>query len=254
MVGRHPPIWTRATSSAILAAVRLTSPLLAVIATCLSTVARAEPVTVPADVGVGPAGYYISGLVADDQPFHGGLKISIQGIIDQATLRAHQDHIPTRYRQQALRMREVRMSPSIFIPDAIIVSPKLRNTGIYGVTWRPLSIRLSLVDAEAVHFVLSAGLLVTYAYLHSDLADLPATHFVRPGLDLGAEMEIALTSSFLISFGWASGFYVPQGLGTFGLGRFGEEQTWDALNQTLWHFGQAFIKLHFRFPYTTELE
>jgi hypothetical protein len=229
--------------------------LLFVVAAWLAaTVARAEPVTVPADVGVGPAGYYISGRVADDQPLHSGLKISIQAIIDQATLREHRDHIPVRYRDQALRMREVRISPSIFIPDALIISPKLRSTGIYGVTWRPISVRLSLVDGESVHFVLSAGLLVTYAYLHSDLAAVPATHFVRPGLDLGAEMEIALTSSFLISFGWASGFYVPQGLGTFGLGRFGEEQTWDTLGQTLWHFGQGFIKLHFRFPYTTELK
>jgi hypothetical protein len=215
--------------------------------------ASAEPVTVPADVGVGPAAYVISGPVFDDQPVHGGLKISIQAIIDQATIQAHQERIPARYRNQALQMTEVRVSPSIFIPDALIISPKIRNTGIYGVTWRPISIGLPLVDAAPVRFGLSAGLLVTYAYLYSDLAALPTTHFIRPGLDVGAELEIALAPSFLLSLGWASGFYVPQGLGTLGMGPFGDKQDGNALRQTMWHFGQGFIKLHFRFPYTANL-
>jgi hypothetical protein len=212
--------------------------------------AAAEPVTVPVDVGVGPAGYLISGPVANDQPLHYGLKISIQAIIDQATIHKHQNRIPARFREQALRMKEVRYSPSIFIPDALIISPKLENTGMYGVTWRPISVGVPLVAAGPVSFGLKAGLLLTYAYLYSDLPELPSTHFLRPGLDVGAEMEIALSSGFLISFGWASGFYVPQGLGEMGMGPFGDQQDYSALAQTLWHFGQGFAKLHFRFPYT----
>jgi hypothetical protein len=210
-------------------------------------------VTVPVDVGVGPAGYLVSGPVADDQPLHSGLKISIQAIIDQATIQAHQDRIPAGYRQQALRMSEVRYSPSIFIPDALLISPKIRNTGIYGITWRPISIGVPLIDANPVRLRLAAGLLVTYAYLYSDLATLPATHFIRPGIDVGAELEIAIVPSFLVSCGWASGFYVPQGLGTLGMGAFGDSQDYAALKQTLWHFGQGFVKLHFRFPYTVNL-
>ena len=45
---------------------------------------------------------------------------------------------------------------------------------------------------------------------------------------------------FGVSFGWASAFYVPQQLGTLGLG---------PLDDSVWHVGQAFLKLHFRFPY-----
>jgi len=219
----------------------------------LALPALAEPITVPVDVGVGPAAYVINGPVFDDQPIHTGLKLSVQAIIDQATIRAHQDRIPPSYRQQALRMREVRYTPSIFIPDTLIISPKIRNTGIYGVTWRPLSIGLPVIDEDSVRLRLAAGLLLTYAFLYSDLPEIPTTHFLRPGIDLGAELEIAITPSFLVSLGWSSGFYVPQGLGTFGLGAFGERQDWDALRQTLWHFGQGFVKLHFRFPYTADL-
>jgi hypothetical protein len=226
---------------------------LALVGLLATSLARAEPVTVPVDVGVGPAAYVINGPVYDDQPVHAGLKISIQAIIDQATIKAHQDRVPARYRQQALRMKEVRYSPSIFIPDALFISPKIRNTGIYGVTWRPLSIGLPLIDVAPVRFGLSAGLLVTYAFLYSDLPEIPTTHFIRPGIDVGAELEIAVAPSFLVSLGWASGCYVPQGLGTFGFGALGDDRSWDALRQTLWHFGQGFIKLHFRFPYTTNL-
>jgi hypothetical protein len=227
--------------------------LFAISAACglLAPPVRAEPITVPVDVGVGPAAYLISGPVGDDQPLHAGLKLSVQAIIDQATMRAHQDRVPARYRAQALRMREVRYSPSLFIPDALIISPKIRNTGLYGVTWRPLSIGLPLVDAGPVRCGLSAGLLLTYAFLHSDV--LRTTHFIRPGIDLGAELEVALAPSFLVSLGWSSGFYVPQGLGTFGLGPFADEQSYGALKQTMWHFGQAFLQLHFRFPYTADL-
>lgn len=211
--------------------------------------ARAGRVTVPIDFGIGPAMYLVSGRVAEDQ-LHAGLKISLQAIIDQQTLRAHPERIPRRFRAQAMRLKEVRISPSILIPDALIISPKLRNTALYGVTWRPISIALPLAQGDAARFALGAGLLLTYAYLSSDLATLPTTHFVRPGLDVGAELEIALGPRFLVSVGWSSGFYVPQQLGAFGTGTLDGPEGLDA---TLWHFGQAFLKLHFRFPYTTSL-
>jgi hypothetical protein len=211
--------------------------------------ARAQPVTVPVDLGIGPAMYLISGRVADDQ-LHFGLKISLQAIIDQQTLRAHPERIPPRFRAQVLRLKEVRISPSILIPDALIISPKVRNTGLYGVTWRPLSVTLPLAEGESGRLVLGAGLLLTYAYLTSDLPDIPITHFLRPGIDVGAELEIALGPQFLVSAGWSSGFYVPQQLGAFGTGDLSAP---GALDRTLWHFGQAFLKLHFRFPYATSL-
>ena len=241
------PAWSRAlvhTSTAALLVAVLGTP---------SAVWAGEPVTVPADVGIGPAGFVLTGRVAADQPLHFGLKISIQAIIDQETLRQHQDRIPPRLRRQALRMKEVRYSPSVLIPDAVIVSPALRHTGIYGVTWRPLSLGVSLVDAPGARLQLAAGLLVTYAFIHSDLPQIPTTHFLRPGIDLGAELEFAPRQPFSISFGWASGLYLPQELGGFGFGGSGSGHGDRGLPDILWHIGQAFVKLHFRFPYTTRL-
>jgi hypothetical protein len=191
--------------------------------------------------------------VADDQPLHYGMKFSVQAIIDQATIQANKNRIPPSYRSQAAHVSEIRISPSILIPDAFFISPKSQHTGIYGITWRPISLGLTLVQTSAVRFTLSTGLLLTYAYLYSDLPELPDTHFLRPGLDVGGEIELAFSRSFLISFGWFSGFYIPQGFGTFGMGAFGDKQTSDTLSETMWHFGQGFIKLHFRFPYSANL-
>jgi hypothetical protein len=213
--------------------------------------AHASEVTVPADVAVGPAFYVITGEVARDQPVHFGLKLSVQAIIDQATIRQHQDRIPARYRQQALHVKEVRYSPSILIPDSLIISPAVEHTGIYGITWRPISLGVPLVDTGSTCLRLAAGLLVTYAYIYSDLEAIPTTHFFRPGVDLGADLEIMFTSSFGVSLGWASGFYLPQVLGGFGLAQEGKSVSVGP--DTLWHFGQAYLKLHIRFPYTTTM-
>jgi hypothetical protein len=219
---------------------------LAVLALAAGT-ARAEPVTLPVDVGVGPAGFLWSGRVASDQLFHFGLKISIQAIVDQELIRRYQQRMPPGLRKQALRMKEVRYSPSLLIPDALIISPDVQNTAVYGVSWRPFSAALTLADGPAARLQLAAGLLLTYAYIHSNQPQIPTTHFARPGIDVGAELELAPRAPVGVSVGWASGFYLPQELGGFGLG---QERN---LADVLWHVGQAWLKLHVRFPYTTNL-
>jgi hypothetical protein len=209
--------------------------------------AAAQPVTVPVDVGVGPAGFLLTGRVAEDQPLHFGLKISVQAIIDQATMQRYQHRIPPRLRRRALQMKEVRYSPSLLIPDALILSPAIENTGVYGIGWRPFSVGAVLADGPAARLRLAAGLLVTYAYIHSSLPEIPETHFLRPGIDLGIELELAPSQPFSVSAGWASGFYLPQALGSFAVTSSG------SLSDVLWHIGQAWVKLHFRFPYTTTM-
>ena len=91
----------------------------------------------------------------------------------------------------------------------------------------------------------STGLNLTYAYLTQSDA-LPATHFLRPGIDLAARFELPLSQSWLISFGWTSLFCPPQKLGGT-LTEMGE------LNESIWHIGQAFAQIHYRFPYRVRL-
>lgn len=211
---------------------------------CVASAQRT--VTAPVDVGVGPAAFFFFGPVFDDQPLHTGLKLNVEAVLDKEWLRKNQALIPRKYRSQALKSGEIRFSPAVLalIPDSLIISPKYRNTGMYGATWKPLGIGLPL-SSSPVRFSVDAGLLLTYAYIYSDLDTIGTTHFLRPGLQLGADLEFQLSKSFLISIGWDSALYVPQRLNTFSETK--------PLRESIFHVGQAYLMLHFRFPYTTRL-
>lgn len=215
------------------------SILLTLLATLVP--AGASAVEIPVDVGVGPAAYSITGPVANDQAWHFGLKLSLAAIIDHEMIVRNERKIPPRYRALARGVDEVRVTPSLLIPDALILSPKIRNTGLFGATWRPLAIGLPLTRG-AVRFSVGAGLVLTYAFLYSDT--LPTTHFLRPGLDVGAQVEIAFSRWFLTTVGWSSAFYIPQELGSFAI---------TSADRAMWHFGQAFVRFQVRVPFEAKL-
>ena len=201
-------------------------------------------VTAPVDIAVGPAALFFFGPVFDDQPLHTGLKINVEAVLDQEWLRKNQALIPRKRRGQVSQMGEIRYAPAILalIPDMLIISPRYRNTGMYGATWKPLGFGLGLTPSP-VRLSLDAGLVLTYAYMYSET--LPATHFLRPGLQLSADLEFQLSKSFLVSMGWASAAYLPQRLGSFT-----ETQP---LSGSIFHVGQAYLLLHFRVPVTVSL-
>lgn len=208
-------------------------------------------IEVPVDIGIGPAADFFFGPVMQDQVVHSALKIDLFAVISQELIRRNQNKIPAKYRKYAAGITELRLhrpGPTILIPDSIIISPKVAysanfggNTGIYGATWKPIGIG-TYFGGQTARVNLSVGALLTYAFIHSDV--LPTTHFIRPGLEARAELEVMLAKSFGVSFGWASGFYIPQELGGFGLA---------PLNQSIWHVGQGYFLFHFRFPYKTSI-
>ncbi len=196
-------------------------------------------VEVPVDIGIGPGAHLISGPVAQNQPVHSGLVLSIEAILDKKLLRKFKHRIPQQYRKTVLQMDEIRISHPL-IPDTFFISPKgiVGDTGIYGISFRPIAIGIPLIN-EGIGFDIGIGTRLTYFYLHSD--SLENTHFLRPGLDALAEIEIPFSDRFLVSFGWDSQFYIPQhiGGGVFEVG---------PLDQSIWHVGQGFFKFHFRVP------
>lgn len=202
------------------------------------------PIEVKADVAVGPAGFVVSGPVADDQTFHFGLRLSVAAIIEKETVRANASRVPRRLRKAIARMDgPLRIYPFWWLPNALILAPKVNNTGIFGINFRPFGLGLVLANAPRVD--IGAGLNLTYAYVTSTAFDSP-THFLRPGLDLKAQVEVPLADSFLVSVGWASTFYPPQQLGG-SIVEFGD------LDSSIWHIGQLFLQFHFRFPYKVNL-
>jgi hypothetical protein len=207
-------------------------------------------ITVPVNVAVGPTANFITGPVQDDQLVHTGLKFDVYAVLSQALIRQNLDRVPAQYKRMAANMTEARYAPAVtaLIPHSLEISPAIPGvtgtTGIYGATWSPFNVGLALTTSP-VRLGLELGLLAKLAYIHSE--DLPDTFFARPGLGLEASLEIPFTDVFLISFGWNSQVYIPQKLGL----TFDDFLTTDDLDNSIWHWGQAFVQLHFRFPYTT---
>ena len=222
--------------------------------------AKAARVEEPVDVGVGPATYFINNPIFLHHPVNVGLKISVAAVINRALIRRYRGKIPARYRRLTRRLREVKLRPLVLglIPDSLIISPTFQGTQIYGVIFRPFALGLG-IPLGPLNVSLSAGILLNYTYIISTTQLSPGgptfftqpavqiTHFLRPGIDAKLEFELPISEHFLISFGWASQVYVPQRLGASPFAEFGPFESW------VWHFGQAFLLFHFRFPFETNL-
>ena len=202
--------------------------------------ALAAKVTVPVDVGVGPCAVVPNGDAFAQQPVYGALRFSLQAVIDKETLQQNKKRIPKEYRSMVKDMDEVRITPKIWIPDVVYLSPPVQGTGLYGLGWRFLGVGVPLGPID-----IDAAVIATATYLHGP--GLESTLFLRPGLSAGVEFEQALDtdSTWLFSLGWESRLHIPQELGGFGISA-------DPLND-LWHLGHGYLKVHRRFPYTVRL-
>jgi hypothetical protein len=205
---------------------------------------RKGPVEIPIDIGIGPAAHLITGPVFQDRPVHTGIAFSAEAILDNKALRRLKNRIPSQYRKQVLQMDELRIS-HMLIPRTLYISPAIGDatTGMYGIGFRPISVGIPLLR-DPVRLELDLGLVLSYAYLHSTTLPSP-THFLRPGVDPGVELEIPFSEDFLISFGWRSQLFIPQPVG-------GSVLAVGPLDEAIWHIGQGFLKLHFRFPYEVD--
>ncbi len=214
--------------------------------------AKAE-VTVPVDLAIGPTGNHFFGALGG-QLAHWGLKLDLAAIIDQETIQANKDRIPKKYRKAAAGIKELSYKPFWWLPESLLLSPAVQDTQMWGITWRPVSLGLSLVNAGPLKVSISGGAVLTYAWMagtkwEDEGFDSDSMHFLRPGVDARLDIQIALARSFLVSVGWDSYLYVPQRVGR----DFWQELGDDLLDKSIWHNGQVYLLLHFRFPYTTRL-
>jgi hypothetical protein len=228
------------------------------VAALTATAVSAQTVRVPADVSVGPAAYWFYGALLNDRGAvpHFALAFDLYAIVDQEQIQKNQDRIPANYRNAAAKMDEVRIGPSIFIPNTVYVSPKidaLGQNGLFGLTWRPLALILlsSAKKSDKTAWrkprgraEVDAGLILTTLFLYGDDPRWPFTFFLRPGLDLKISLEAYVTQSFHVSLNFGVQAYVPQQLGSFGFG---------PLDESISFAGFANLKFHYRFPYDAKL-
>lgn len=207
---------------------------------------RSSSVTVPIDIGVAPTFNFMTGPIQQDQLFHTGIRFSVAAVINRELLRDQMHRVPAQYRSALKNTEEVRYNPySLFTPHSLIISPKIYDTGVYGIAFRPLAVGLALTPSP-VRLSVDGGLMLQYMFIHSDTLPSP-THFIRPGAEFRVDLEFPIIpNEVLMSLGWASQLYPPQRVG-------GYPWEWSPLGETIWHVGQAYLMLHIRAPYTTTM-
>lgn len=218
--------------------------LLTMLLALVGAPAAAAELEVPLEIGVGPATHTWFGPVANDQALHGGIVITTDIVLDRAWLQENKERVPARWRSLAGSVDEVRIKPLIFIPDTIIISPKVLDTGMVGASWRPVALGVPLVTSP-VRVGVDVGARLTMAYVWSDSLpssdDPKATFFLRPGLDVSADVVFPLSDTVRVRLGADAHAYVPQKVGAFGLGQPGER---------MWLLARGFLELRVRVPVT----
>ena len=206
--------------------------------------AAKEPVEIKVEVGVGPAYNSFFGSIPNTYDAFYGSHIHLTGVVDQSVVKRYKKKIPKKFRKQVLKSKEVKYRPGILaaIPTTIIVTPS-KDRSAYGAVWDLIGGGLSLGPLGV-----GASLQASYLYLRSGEGEAKLqTHFLRPSLALKAYVPIQLTESFGLSLSWVSSFTVPQPIGGSPL------DVELSREGTLWHMGQAYLSLNFRFPYEVKL-
>lgn len=226
--------------------------------TLVSLPAFAAKVTVPGDVGIGPAGFWFFGPLTNNRGAvpHFGLAFDLAAIIDKDWIEENRDSIPSQYRSMADRVNEVKIGPSLFIPSTLYISPPfdaLGSTGMFGATWTPIGLTLVSTGQKSRHewnksrgrFIIDGHLLLTYIFVFNTGGyAIPTTHFLRPGIQLRTTILLNVTDRFLIGLGGGAQLYIPQQLGSFGIG---------PMSENMWLSAFAFLQFHVRFPYEVSL-
>jgi hypothetical protein len=119
-----------------------------------------------------------------------------------------------------------------------------------GATWGLLGLNLPLTTGP-VKVQLHGKLIVTAAQMTMPTSQDPgagsvATTFLRPGVNLGASVELPLHPRFLVKAGWDEALYVPQKLGG-GIGDLGSG------TDSVWLFGEPYVMAEVRIPFRVDL-
>lgn len=199
--------------------------------------ARAGEVVVALDVAGGPQLILPYGAPEAERALHTGLVFSTRIIVDPKSLREQAEALPWPWKLVALKTKVVRWNPIPYVPDSFIVSPGLGRGSALGLSWRVADVGVAL--AKQPRFTLSgAGRLTWISFFGGDT---PATHFLRPGIEVRAELEIPLSQVWFLAVGYSSQLYIPQAWGAAPW-RIGPREDW------LWHVGQIYLSGHRRQP------
>lgn len=200
---------------------------------------------IPLNLGFGPAVNYFPGSISEDQLFHYALKLDIYAVLDRQFIESHKSRIPKKYREILENKDEFYIS-YLFIPELLIISPKIHNTSMYGISFRPLDLGFDIIKGRKYRMKINPGLNLTYIYIQSDTLfnKSGSMNFLRPGINIKFENIFRISRKFLITAGIDTYFYIPQKL---------EDKSpimeIGNIDESIWFFAQIYLLFNPRVNY-----
>ena len=156
-----------------------------------------QEVEVPINIGIGPAFFWIPGVV--DRELHPGAKFDLYAVITPKLLHENENKIPKKYKKYVNMDHEMHMTQMwmIIIPKYLIISPGAESS-IYGGLWSILGISEIFLDNNFME--LKADLLlptISYIYTNDVKKNDPDTQHL---FGIGAMLRLANTIKFSENF------------------------------------------------------
>ncbi|MCL1956459.1 MAG: hypothetical protein FWF63_03970 [Fibromonadales bacterium] len=197
-----------------------------------------KEVEIPINIGIGPAYFWIPGVVGKD--LHPGVKFDLYAVITPKILHEYEDKIPKKYKKFVNMDGEMHVSPlwMSLIPKYLIINPEAESS-IYGGIWSILGMSHSFLKSKFIEIEVDLTL-PTISYLYTNAPkNYPETQNLwGVGAMLRLENTIKFSEKFLTTLAYGHNFNLP-------LGNAYKEE--DKAEQRWIQAGVLSLVLHYRF-------
>jgi len=168
-----------------------------------------QEVEVPINIGVGPAFFWIPGVVGRE--LHPGAKLDLYAVITPKMLQEHENKIPSKYKKYVNMEEEMHITMlwMTLIPKYLIISPGAESS-IYGGLWSIIGLSGNFLKTNLIELKWEA-VLPTISYLYTNAPkNAPDTqHLLGIGAMLRLGNTIKFSENFLATLSYGHNFNLP---------------------------------------------
>lgn len=201
-----------------------------------------KEVEIPINIGVGPALFWIPGVV--DRELHTGAQIELYAAITPKVLQENKDKIPKKYQKYVSMEDEIRIRPLWLglIPRYIVISPG-EESSMYGAIWSFFGLGINLWKVSILKSDLSVNLpSINYLYAYGD-GNPDSQHIVGAGGFLKFENTMHFSDNFLLTLTYGHDFALVL-----------NKQLLESVNKdNFFHAGVLSLLFNFRFGMTQKI-
>jgi len=211
----------------------------------LSWAKEKQEVEIPINIGVGPAFFWIPGVVGRE--LHPGAKLDLYAVITPKVLQENENKIPKKYKKYVNLEEEMQVMPIwlLLVPSYLIISPGEEDF-IYGGLWCLFGLAQNIVRNDLIELKGSLVLPnISYIYTHASKNDPKGQHLLGLGAMLRIENTIKFSEKFLATLAYGHNFNLPlPSLGSLPNNTYTEE---GRAEQRWLQTGVLSLVFHFRF-------